>query len=77
MKKVREEVIDNDEKVKRIKIRKILKGFIIFFGIMTLALAMYSLINKFTPIPAIITFIIELTLTKWRDSLDPKVKVNK
>ena len=77
MKKEREEVIDNDEKVKRIKIRKVLKGFIIFFGIMTLSLAMYSLINEFTPIPAIIAFIIELALTKWRDSLDPKVKPKK
>ncbi len=66
------ERLTNDEKIKRVKQRKILKGFIIFFGLLTLGLAIYSLVTKFTPIPAIVSFIIEVFLSKYRDKLDPK-----
>ncbi len=65
--------ISNDEKIKRVKKRKILKGFIIFFGFLTLILAIHSLITKFTPIPAILSFIIEASLSYYRNKLDPKV----
>ena len=69
--------ISNDEKMKRVKIRKILKGFIIFFGFLTLVLAIYSLTTESTPIFAIISFIIEAGLSKYRSSLDPKIKDKK
>ena len=48
----------NDEKIKRVKQRKILKVFIIFFGLATLVLAIHSLVTGFTPILAIISFLI-------------------
>ena len=64
----------NDDKVKIMKKRRILYYLIIFFGLATLVLALFSLIEKFTPIPAIITFTIEAILTNYRDKLDPKVE---
>lgn len=64
----------NDEKIKNVKKRKILKVLVIFFGLLTLILAIYSLVTKFTPIPALITFIIEAVISKYRDKLDPKVE---
>lgn len=57
----------NDEKIKIMKKRRILYYSIIFFGILTLVLAVFSLIDKFTPIPAIISFLIEAILTKYRE----------
>ena len=64
----------NDEKIKIMKKRKVLYYLIIVFGLATLVLALYSLIDKFTPIPAIITFFIEAMLTKYRESLSYKSK---
>jgi len=64
----------NDDKVKIMKKRRILYYLIIFFGLATLVLALFSLIEKFTPIPAIIAFAIEAILTNYRDKLDPKVE---
>ena len=63
----------NDEKIKRVRNRKILKGFIIFFGLLTLVLAIHSLVTKFTPLPAIISFLIEAILSHYRNKLDPKL----
>lgn len=65
----------NDEKIEIMKKRRILYYLIIFFGILTLVLATYSLIDKFTPIPAIISFLVEALLTKYREKLDPKAEV--
>ena len=62
----------NDEKLERIKKRKILLVFIVIFGIATVTLALLSILIKLTPIPAIITFLIEAILSKYRDKLDPK-----
>lgn len=62
----------NDEKIKIMKKRRILFYLIIFFGLATLALALFSLIDKFTPIAAIITFLIEVILTKYREKLSFK-----
>lgn len=59
----------NDEKVNNMKKRRILFYLIIFFGLATLVLAILSLVIKFTPIPAIITFLIEALLTKYREKL--------
>lgn len=63
----------NDEKIKRVKARKILKWLIIFFGLLTLVLAIYSLATNFTPIPSIISFVIEAILSHYRNKLDPKL----
>ena len=57
----------NDEKVKVMKKRRTLYYLIIFFGVATLVLALFSLIEKISPIPAIITFLIEAILTKYRE----------
>ncbi len=57
----------NDEKVKVMKKRRVLYYLIIFFGVATLVLALFSLIEKISPIPAIITFLIEAILTKYRE----------
>lgn len=59
----------NDEKVSNMKKRRILFYLIIFFGLATLVLAILSLVIKLTPIPAIITFLIEVLLTKYRERL--------
>ena len=64
--------ITNDQKIKRVKQRKILKYLIIFFGFLTLILATHSLITKATPIYAIICFTVEFILSKYREKLDPK-----
>lgn len=66
-------MISNDEKVKRVKQRKILRILIIIFGLATLVLALFSLFNKISPIYAIITFVIEAGLSQYRNNLDPKV----
>ncbi len=66
--------ISNDEKIKRVKKRKILKGLILFFGLLTVVLSIYSLVTKFTPILAIISFLIEAILSHYRNQLDPKVE---
>lgn len=57
----------NDEKVKVMKKRRTLYYLIILFGVATLVLALFSLIEKISPIPAIITFLIEAILTKYRE----------
>lgn len=63
----------NEEKIKRVRTRKILKGFIIFFGFLTLVLAIHSLITQFTPVFAVISFLIEAILSYCRNKLDPKL----
>lgn len=65
--------ITNDLKIKRVKQRKVLKYFIIFFGLITLILAVCSLVINISPIYALISFIIEMILSKYREKLDPKV----
>ena len=62
----------NDEKEKAYKKRKILRYLIIVFGIGTLVLSIWSLVDKVTPIPALICFIIEAALSKYRDSIKLK-----
>ena len=76
MKKINNKKISNDEKIKRVKIRKILKVFIIVFGLLTVLLAILSLIYKISPIFALITFIVEAILSNYRNKLDPKVVVS-
>lgn len=64
--------ISNDELLKRVKKRKIIKSFIIIFGLLTIGLSVYSLVTKFSPIPALITFIIEVVLTNYRNKINIK-----
>lgn len=64
--------LTNNEKIKRIKQRKILKAFILIFGLSTIILAILSLTINLNPIFAIISFIIEFILSKYREKLDPK-----
>ncbi len=59
----------NDEKYDAYKKRKILRIFIIVFGIATIVLAILSLILKFSCIYAVGTFLIMSLLNKYRDSL--------
>ena len=66
----------NDEKLKRLRKRKVLYYLIILFGLATLVLAGFSLIKKITPIPALITFIIEVILSKWREKIKIKEEVS-
>lgn len=66
--------LTNDEKLKRVKQRNILRWLIIIFGLVTLGLAIYSLIVGVSPIYAIISFVIEFCLSKYREKLDPKVE---
>ena len=67
--------LTNDEKIKRVKQRQILRYLIIIFGLLTLGLAIYSLVAEISPIYAIISFIIEFCLSKYREKLDPKEEV--
>ena len=62
--------LTNEEKIKRLKSRKILKFLIIIFGLLTLTLSIYSLITKRTPIFALLCFIIEFILSKYRNKLE-------
>lgn len=59
----------NDEKLKRLKIRKILKILIIIFALLTIIASCLSLFKNINPIYAIISFIIELGLSKYRENL--------
>ena len=68
--------LTNEKKIKRINQRKILKYLIIFFGLLTLGLAIYSLLAEASPIYAVISFIIEFGLSKYREKLDLKGEVS-
>lgn len=62
----------NSEKEKAYKKRQILRMLIIIFGLATLVLSIWSLVDKVTPIPALICFLIEAALSKYRDSIKLK-----
>lgn len=69
--------LTNDEKLKRVKLRKILKVLIIILAILTIIFSILTLIMKLNPIFACLSFVIEVILNKYRESLDPKVEVHK
>lgn len=62
----------NQEKEKAYKKRQILRILIIIFGLATLVLSIWSLVDKITPIPALICFLIEAILSKCRDNIKLK-----
>jgi len=62
----------NDEKIKNVQLRKALKVFIIIFCVLTIVLSILSLWKNVTPFFAIVCFVIEVVLHKYREKLDPK-----
>lgn len=64
--------INNDEKFKIYKTRKLLRISIIIFTLLTVVFSLLTLIVKLNPIPAVICFIIEVIMTKYRDRIDYK-----
>lgn len=64
--------INNDEKFKIYKTRKLLRISIIIFTLLTIVFSILTLIVKLNPIPAVICFIIEVIMTKYRDKIDYK-----
>ncbi len=66
------EKLTNDEKIKRVSTRKILKVFIILFAILTIIFACLSLWRDVNPVFAIVFFLVEFLLNRYRLSLDPK-----
>lgn len=71
---MKKEKISNDEKIRRLKVRKILWYLIIIFGILTVVLSVCSLVFKINPIYGLICFILEALLTKYRNSI--KIDLN-
>lgn len=64
----------NDQKIQNVRIRKILKYIIIILAILTILFAVLSLWKNITPLYAILFFIIEVIVSKYRDKLNPKEK---
>lgn len=67
------QTITNDEKLKRLKIRKLLWYGIIVFGLLTILLSLFSLFRNWSPLYAVVCFVIEVILSKWRNSIDPEI----
>jgi len=61
--------LTNDENIKNLKTRKILRYFIIGFGILTIVFALLSLTTKLSFIFSLVAFIIMTILTKKRESI--------
>ena len=61
---------NNDEKIRIMKMRKLLLNLIIVFGVLTIVLAICSLVFKISPIYAIVCFVIEVSLGKYRNKLE-------
>ena len=62
----------NDTKIQNLKKRRVLLILIVIFGLLTFGLSVYSLITKFTFIPALICFIVEFVLSKIREKIKLK-----
>jgi len=65
--------LTNDKNIKNLKKRKILRYFIIAFGIITIVLSILSLIIKWSFIFPLITFLIMTLLTKKRENIPIKL----
>ena len=66
----------NDQKISNLKKRKVLLVLIIIFGLLTLGLSIFSLITKFTFLPALGCFIVEYVLSKVREKTKIKEEVS-
>lgn len=67
------EKLTNDQNIKNLKTRKILRILIIIFGILTIALAILSLTVKLGFGYSLVSFIIMTILTKKRESIPIKI----
>lgn len=67
------EKLTNDQNIKNLKKRKILRYFIIVFGITTIILAILALVIKLNFIFSLVSFIIMTILTKKRESIPIKI----
>ena len=65
--------LTNDQNIKNLKARKILRYFIILFGLVTIVLAILSLVIKLSFIYSLISFVIMTILTKKRESIPIKI----
>ncbi len=61
--------LDNDQLVKNLKKRKILRYVIIFLALLTVFLAAYSLFTDFSFYYSLIPFVMYTFFKYWRDSL--------
>ena len=62
----------NDQKLLNLKKRRVLLILIVVFGLLTLGFSIFSLITKFTFIPALICFMVEFILSKIREKVKLK-----
>ncbi len=69
------EKLTNDQNIKNLKTRKILRWLIIIFGIITIVLSILSLTIKLGIGYAIVAFLITTILTKKRESIP--ININK
>lgn len=69
------EKLTNDQNIKNLKTRKKLRYLIIFFGILTIILAVLALTIKLSFIFSLVSFLIMTFLTKKRESIP--IKMNK
>lgn len=67
------EKLTNDQNIKNLKTRKILRILTIIFGILTIALAILSLTVKLGFGYSLVAFIIMTILTKKRESIPIKI----
>lgn len=67
------EKLSNDQNIKNLKTRKMLRIWIIIFGILTIVLSILSLTVKLGFGYALVAFIIMSLLTKKRESIPIKV----
>lgn len=67
------EKLTNDQNIKNLKTRKVLRTLIIIFGLLTIVLAILSLTIKLGIGYSLVAFIITTLLTKKRESIPIKV----
>lgn len=65
--------LTNDQNIKNLKKRKILRYLIMVFGFITIVLAILALVIKLSFIYSLITFVIMTIITKKRDSIPIKL----
>lgn len=65
--------LTNDQNIKNLKRRKILRYLIMFFGVVTIVLAILALTIKLNFVFSLISFIIMTVLTKKRESIPIKI----
>lgn len=66
--------LTNDEKIKNVQKRKVLKVVVILLAILTIIFAVLTLWIDLNPIYSLIAFILEAIVSKYREKLDPKEK---